>query len=103
MVNADCCTCVKVAFRSAFFSVFFVRRHAFVNGPCSCLFVYPPCMGVHEWSVFAALTEMILLSNFAERSSHPVQYVSIIGLFLSGPCGIAKGCQTFARGSTLAW
>ena len=39
----------------------------------------------------AATTEMNLLSNFAERSRRRFASVSVIGLHLSGSCGITKG------------
>ena len=35
------------------------------------------------------------MSNFAERTRHPVESVSVIGLLLSGPCGITKGLWEF--------
>ena len=38
--------------------------------------------------MFASSTEAVLLSGFAECSRHPVEFVSVVGLLLGGPCGI---------------
>ena len=52
--------------------------------------------------MFDATTKMNLLSNFMEHSRHHFESVSVIGLLLSGPCGITKGLSEIC-GQAALW
>ena len=85
VVKADGCTCVKVAYRSAFLSV--SSYSVIIPSPSCGLDDRSPgtgiqlaaCVGVRGWSMFTASMETILLSGFAEPSRHPVESASVMG------------------------